>query len=191
MKLEQFRVIPQNNVRTKAASLDDLKPLIKLEIIKPDLVYLEAKDQFKILPSFIREQKDTQGFTVIYDGTHVVLLRTDDTVDNEDLKPKFLKGSKAVVTFTNDYLRLLTKDLGDGLFLHKFDLEGFEAFQISDSQETPKNLVVELQTDYISSYVADIIPANSINSVSTTKEESFSYMNDQLDEEKEVLEPEF
>jgi len=136
MNLSQFKVIPQSNVRKGEATLENLKPLFVPEVVKPDLVFNEESEKFFITLKFIKEQTENQGFTAITDGVSTYLIRTTEEDTNEDLRPKFFRGNKTQYA-TSDYLRLLTKDLGNDLFLHETKIEDYQAFLISAFKENP------------------------------------------------------
>lgn len=136
MQLSNFKVIPQSNVRKGEASLEELKPLFVPEVIKPDLVFNTETERFFITLKFIKEQEENQGFTAITDGISTYLIRTLDTDVNKDLHPKFFRGNKTQYA-TSDYLRLLTKDLGNDLFLHETKIENYQAFLVSNENISP------------------------------------------------------
>jgi hypothetical protein len=136
MNLSNFKVIPQSNVRKGEASLEELKPLFVPEVVKPDLVFDEEKEKFFITLKFIKEQVENQGFTAITDGISTYLIRTTEADINKDLHPKFFRGNKTQYA-TSDYLRLLTKDLGNDLFLHETKIEDYQAFLVSNDKTNP------------------------------------------------------
>jgi hypothetical protein len=134
MNLSQFKVIPQSNVRKGEASLENLKPLFVPEVIKPDLTFNTETEKFTIVLKFIKEQSENEGFTAITDGVNTYLIRTSDTDVNIELHPKFFRGNKTQYA-TSDYLRLLTKDLGESLYLHETKIEDYQAFLVSAFKE--------------------------------------------------------
>ena len=142
MNLSNFKVIPQSNVRKGEATLENLKPLFVPEVVKPDLVFNEESERFFITLKFIKEQTENQGFTAITDGISTYLIRTTEEDSNEDIRPKFFRGSKTQYA-TSDYLRLLTKDLGNDLFLHETKIEDYQAFLVSAFKENPFEKVKE------------------------------------------------
>lgn len=136
MNLSQFKVIPQSNTSKENLSLEDLKPLFVPEVIKPDLFYDAESERFRVKLSFIKNIVENEGFTAITDGTSTYLLKTSTTDKNKDLHPKFLK-SNVTQYFKSDYLRLLTKDLGNDLFLHETKIEDYTAFLVNASTTNP------------------------------------------------------
>ena len=202
MNLSQFKVIPQSNITKAEPSLEDLKPLFVPEVIKPDLVYNEKTEKFFIPLKFIKEQTENQGFTAITDGVSTYLIRTTKDDSNEDLRPKFFRGNKTQYT-SSDYLRLLTKDLGNDLFLHETKIEDYQAFLISNDKTDPfevKNTSEIVFESYGRSFTEeeiateDYIPTVSENVaaiIEKTNEEAFTYTSDLLDQpvEEKVEEP--
>lgn len=134
MNLSQFKVIPQSNVRKGEATLENLKPLFVPEVVKPDLTFNTETEKFTIVLKFIKEQSENEGFTAITDGVNTYLIRTLDTDVNIELHPKFFRGNKTQYA-TSDYLRLLTKDLGESLYLHETKIEDYQAFLVSAFKE--------------------------------------------------------
>ena len=206
MNLSQFKVIPQSNVRKGEATLENLKPLFVPEVVKPDLVFNEESERFFITLKFIKEQTENQGFTAITDGVSTYLIRTTEEDTNEDLRPKFFRGNKTQYA-SSDYLRLLTKDLGNDLFLHETKIEDYQAFLVSNVKENPfeikdisdavvsvkfsENPPVEeplIQTD-IHMFSTELAGITSTE-VNQTKE-PFTYTSDLLDQpvEENVEEP--
>lgn len=214
MNLSQFKVIPQSNVRKGEATLENLKPLFVPEVVKPDLVFNEESEKFFITLKFIKEQTENQGFTAITDGISTYLIRTTEDDSNEDLRPKFFRGNKTQYT-TSDYLRLLTKDLGNDLFLHETKIEDYQAFLISAFKENPfydvKNAGVNKTQDtpeivsesYGRSFAEEPLIQTDVHMFSTeltgitstevnqTNEEAFTYTSDLLDQpvEEKIEEP--
>ena len=144
MNLSQFKVIPQSNVRKGEATLKNLKPLFVPEVVKPDLVFNEETERFFITLKFIKEQTENQGFTAITDGVSTYLIRTTEEDINEDIRPKFFRGNKTQYA-TSDYLRLLTKDLGNDLFLHETKIEDYQAFLVSNNKINPFEKLQEVK----------------------------------------------
>ena len=144
MNLSNFKVIPQSNITKAEPSLEDLKPLFVPEVVKPDLVYNEKTEKFFIPLKFIKEQTENQGFTAITDGISTYLIRTTKDDVNEDIRPKFFRGNKTQYA-TSDYLRLLTKDLGNDLFLHETKIEDYQAFLISNNKVNPFEKLQEVK----------------------------------------------
>lgn len=202
MNLSQFKVIPQSNVRKNEISLEDLKPLFVPEVVKPDLTYDEETKRFRVKLSFVKNLELTEGFTAITDGISTYLIKTSETDVNIDLRPKFLK-SNVTQYFKSDYLRLLTKHLGNELFLHETKIEDYQAFLVSKDKESPfgKTEEILIQTDLPMYFeeLAGITSNREIESVEgnvvTFKEEpetvEFTYTSDLLDQpvEENVEEP--
>ena len=136
MNLSNFKVIPQSNITKAEPSLEDLKPLFVPEVVKPDLTYDEETKRFRVKLSFVKNLELTEGFTAITDDVNTYLIKTSETDANIDLRPKFLK-SNVTQYFKSDYLRLLTKDLGNDLFLHETKIENYTAFLVSKDVKSP------------------------------------------------------
>ena len=161
MNLSQFKVIPQSNVRKGEASLENLKPLFVPEVVKPDLIFNTETEKFTIVLKFIKEQSENEGFTAITDGVNTYLIRAFDTDINSELHPKFFRGNKTQYA-TSDYLRLLTKDLGNSLFLHETKIEHYQAFLVSSSQEAPFGKIEEIIQNEISYNDDDLISIDNL-----------------------------
>jgi hypothetical protein len=161
MNLSQFKVIPQSNVRKGEATLENLKPLFVPEIVKPDLTFNTETEKFTIVLKLIKEQSENEGFTAITDGLNTYLIRTSDTDVNTELHPKFFRGNKTQYA-TSDYLRLLTKDLGDSLFLHETKIEDYQAFLVSSSQEVPFGKIEEVIQNEVSYNENDLISIDDL-----------------------------
>lgn len=189
MNLSQFKVIPQSNVRKNEISLEDLKPLFVPEVVKPDLTYDEETKRFRVKLSFVKNLELTEGFTAITDDVNTYLIKTSETDANIDLRPKFLK-SNVTQYFKSDYLRLLTKDLGNDLFLHETKIEDYQAFLVSKDKESPfgKTEEILIQTD-LPMYFEELAGITSTEVTQT--EDSFTYTSDLLDQpvEENVEEP--
>ena len=199
MQLSNFKVIPQSNVRKGEASLEELKPLFVPEVVKPDLVFNTETERFFITLKFIKEQEENQGFTAITDGISTYLIRTLDTDANKDLHPKFFRGNKTQYA-TSDYLRLLTKDLGNDLFLHETKIEDYQAFLVSNDKVNPFYDAKNAGLPYDTIETVDYSQNNPITEtenevvVSTTTNDTsgeFTYTSDLLDQpvEENVEEP--
>lgn len=180
MNLSQFKVIPQSNVRKGEATLENLKPLFVPEVIKPDLVFNEESERFFITLKFIKEQTENQGFTAITDGISTYLIRTTEEDSNEDIRPKFFRGSKTQYA-TSDYLRLLTKDLGNDLFLHETKIENYQAFLVSKDKVNPFESVETTKKDLDLTQHTTSFNEESI----LPSEDSFTYTSDLLDQSVE------
>ena len=194
MNLSQFKVIPQSNVRKNEISLEDLKPLFVPEVVKPDLTYDEETKRFRVKLSFVKNLELTEGFTAITDDVNTYLIKTSETDANIDLRPKFLK-SNVTQYFKSDYLRLLTKDLGNELFLHETKIEDYQAFLVSKDKVNPFESEI-LLTNYVTENVTfdvkiDDITSSSVTTEVTQIEDSFTYTSDLLDQpvEENVEEP--
>lgn len=195
MNLSQFKVIPQSNVRKNEISLEDLKPLFVPEVVKPDLTYDEETKRFRVKLSFVKNLELTEGFTAITDDVNTYLIKTSETDFNIDLRPKFLK-SNVTQYFKSDYLRLLTKDLGNDLFLHETKIENYQAFLVSKDKTNPFESEI-LLTNYVTENttfdvkIEDITNSSITTEVNKTNEEAFTYTSDLLDQpvEENVEEP--
>jgi len=161
MNLSQFKVIPQSNVRKGEASLENLKPLFVPEVVKPDLTFNTETEKFSIVLKFIKEQSENEGFTAITDGVNTYLIRTSDTDVNTELHPKFFRGNKTQYA-TSDYLRLLTKDLGESLYLHETKIEDYTAYLVSNTNTSSFDKAVEIIQNEVSYSNEDLISINDL-----------------------------
>lgn len=183
MNLSQFKVIPQSNVRKNEISLEDLKPLFVPEVVKPDLTYDEETKRFRVKLSFVKNLELTEGFTAITDDVNTYLIKTSETDVNIDLRPKFLK-SNVTQYFKSDYLRLLTKDLGNDLFLHETKIENYQAFLVSSSQECPFKKIEDISDEVVSvSFSEDLTQHTTVQEESILPSDNdFTYTSDLLDQ---------
>ena len=186
MNLSQFKVIPQSNVRKGEATLENLKPLFVPEVIKPDLTFNTETEKFTIVLKLIKEQSENEGFTAITDGTSTYLIRTSDTDLNTELHPKFFRGNKTQYA-TSDYLRLLTKDLGESLYLHETKIEDYTAYLVSNTNVAPFGSTKETIQNGVLHSNEDLISIDDLFEEKT--ENSFTYTSDLLDQPvKETVE---
>lgn len=188
MNLSQFKVIPQSNVRKGEATLENLKPLFVPEVIKPDLTFNTETEKFTIVLKFIKEQTENEGFTAITDGISTYLIRTSDTDLNIELHPKFFRGNKTQYA-TSDYLRLLTKDLGESLYLHETKIEDYTAYLVSNTNVIPFSSTKEIVQNEVLYSNEDLVSIDDLFEEKT--ENSFTYTSDLLDQpvEETVGEP--
>lgn len=188
MNLSQFKVIPQSNVRKGEATLENLKPLFVPEVIKPDLTFNTETEKFTIVLKFIKEQTENEGFTAITDGISTYLIRTSDTDLNIELHPKFFRGNKTQYA-TSDYLRLLTKDLGESLYLHETKIEDYTAYLVSNTNVIPFSSTKEIVQNEVLYSNEDLVSIDDLFEEKT--ENSFTYTSDLLDQpvEETVEEP--
>lgn len=152
--LKKAKFIPQSNVTTKVASLENLVSVKIKEEIKYDLVFNKAKKNWKIEKNFISQQLENEGWTASLQDGYVFLVKTN-TAQPDEIQPKFLKGNCQPI-FTSDYFTLIMGEAFDldeeeGFFLNEEEYEGnIKVYsvktlndRVEESYETNEDVIVE------------------------------------------------
>ena len=116
-------------------------------------MFNKSKKNWKIDKEFISQQLDNEGWTASLQDGYVFLIKTN-TVQIEEISPKFLKG-KCQPLFTSDYFTLIMGEVFDlnkeeGFFLEEEEYEGdIKVYSISTIQSIVEEHKEHFPQDFI------------------------------------------
>lgn len=169
--LTEAKFIPQANVLKSENISEELLVKIQPKVEKPewDLKYSVKTERWKIKPAFL-ENTENGGYTAALQDGNVFLIKTQEDIEIEELKPKFLKNS-ASKTFTSNLFNLLVTKAGFNLnndlelFLIPQEVgEGanFSVYLLSDTKEVLP-VVENNEEPEVLTETEDIIPSTEIS----------------------------
>lgn len=145
-------------------TVEDFRPIIKKEVKKGDIIWKD--DKFQINKSFLENRHQFTGFVGVInpDDNKAYLLKS--TTEEAFANTLFVKGEKAVNTFSSDSLKFVIDNAGisltDLVYLNYIKSEGgYEVYEITNIENT--SLVMERKEDFSEDESANTVSTGEVD----------------------------
>lgn len=150
-------------------TIEDFKSIVKKEVKKGDIIFKDEK--FQINKSFLENRHQFTGFVGVInqEGGKAYLLKS--TTEEAFANTLFVKGEKAVNTFSSDSLKFVIENAGvsltDLVYLNYIKSEGgYDVYEISNTENTA--LTMERKEDFSEDVEKAPIDIKPLEEMSTT-----------------------